>query len=240
MNLPNDAGFDRLLRFALLDAQRADLAAIMAEDAAVLPPPRFSPGYLRWEAKLLNDPFGFAKKRARPVWQKALRAAVWLLVAASVTLGGLWLNPSTRAWVEQYVLRRYEEVDEYRFQGDSDHAGDLGTIRPGYVPEGFVETQAVELAGDWYITYQNEAGNYIDFSVLAAADGKALVFDNEHSTRSEITVNGWNGQLYTASSSKFNNYLVLSDENRGCIYFFTSNMATDTLIQMAESLGAVG
>lgn len=239
MNIPNDAEFDRLLRFALLDAQRADCSVIMDSDASALPPPQFTSNYLRWEAKLLKDPFRYAERQAQPMWRKALRAAVWLLVAAGVAVGGLWLNPSTRAWVEQYIFRRYEEVDEYEFQGDGNKTENLANIRPGYIPEGFEETQAVELAGDWYITYQNEMGDYIDFSVLAAVDGNFLGFDNEHSTRSEVTVSGMTGQLYTAISPEYNNRLMLSDENKGCIYFFASTIDTDTLIQMAKSLGAV-
>lgn len=239
MDIQNDAQFDRILRFALLDAQRADLAAIMDADADALPTPPLSPRYLRWEARLLNDPFGFAKKRIRPMWQRALRAAVWMLVAAGVALGGLWLTPSTRAWVEQYIFRRGAVVDEYRFQGDGKETEGLGKIRPGYVPEGFVETEASEFMGDWHVTYQDERGSYIHFSVLAAVDGKNLSFDNEHSILSDITVNGWRGQLYTATSSAFDDYLVLSDENMGCIYFFSSNTGTDVLIQMAETIGAV-
>ncbi|MEL4861779.1 DUF4367 domain-containing protein [Pseudoflavonifractor phocaeensis] len=224
--------FDALLRAALLEAQRLDWAGVLE---GPLPEPAFSRRYLRRREALLQNPFPVL----RPLWQRALRAAVWMLVAAGIALGGLWLNPSTRAWVEQVIFHRYPEVDEYRFSGDPEDVGDLGNIRPSYVPDGFVETEALELMGNWYITYQNEAGVYIDFSVIAAADGSFLGFDNEHSTHSEITVNGMKGELYTAVSSEYENYLLLSDENKGCIYFFSSKAGTETLIQIAESLGAV-
>lgn len=224
--------FDALLRAALLEAQRLDWAGVLE---GPLPEPPFSRRYLRRREALLQNPFPVL----RPLWQRALRAAVWMLVAAGIALGGLWLNPSTRAWVERVVLHHRAEVDEYRFSGDPEDVGDLGNIRPSYVPDGFAETEAVELMGNWYITYQNEAGFYIDLYVIAATDGSSLLFDNEHSTRSDITVNGMRGQLYTATSPEFSNRLILSDENRHCVYSLSSTIGTDILIQMAKSLGAV-
>lgn len=224
--------FDAFLRAALLEAQRLDWAGVLE---GPLPEPAFSRRYLHRREALLQNPFPVL----RPLWQRALRAAVWMLVAAGIALGGLWLNPSTRAWVERVVLHHRAEIDEYRFSGDPEDVGDLGNIRPSYVPDGFVETEALELMGNWYITYQNEAGFYIDLYVIAATDGSSLLFDNEHSTRSDITVNGMRGQLYTATSPEFSNRLILSDENRHCVYSLSSTIGTDILIQMAESLGAV-
>lgn len=222
--------FDALLRAALLEAQRLDWAGVLE---GPLPEPAFSRRYLHRREALLQNPFPVL----RPLWQRALRAAVWMLVAAGIALGGLWLNPSTRAWVERVVLHHRAEIDEYRFSGDPEDVGDLGNIRPSYVPEGFAETEAVELMGNWYITYQNEAGSHISFSVVSAVDGTLIAFDNEHSTPSEITVGGMEGQLYTAFSSEYSNYLLLFDKSRGCVYFFSSTEDPDVLVQMAESLG---
>lgn len=224
--------FDALLRAALLEAQRLDWAGVLE---GPLPEPAYSRRYLHRREALLQNPFPVL----RPLWQRALRAAVWMLVAAGIALGGLWLNPSTRAWVEQVIFHRYPEVDEYRFSGDPEDVGDLGNIRPSYVPEGFAETEAVEFMGDWHIIYQNEDGTRITLYIIATVDGSSLVFDNEHSTRSEITVNGMSGQLYTATSSEYSSRLILSDETRHCVYSLTSTIATDALIKMVESLGAV-
>lgn len=221
--------FDAVLRSALLEAQRLDWGPVLE---GPLPEPAFSRRYLRRREALLKNPFQIV----RPLWRKALRAAVWLLVAAGVALGGLWLNPSTRAWVEQYIFQRFEEVDEYRLSGDPANVGDLGNIRPGYVPDGFVETEALERAEDWYITYENGDGTSVTFYVMAAADGSSLLFDNEHSLLTDVTVNGWKGHLYSAISPEYSNYLVLFDEYRHCLYFFSSTIPANTLIQMAESI----
>ncbi|MEA4955526.1 MAG: DUF4367 domain-containing protein [Pseudoflavonifractor sp.] len=225
--------FDAILRSALLEAQRLDWAPVLE---GPLPEPAFSRRYLRRREALLKNPF----KIVRPVWQRFLRAAVWILVAAGVAVGGLWLNPSTRAWVEQYIFQRFAEVDEYRFSGDRESVGDLGNIRPSYVPEGFVETEAVELIGDWHITYENEDETRVSFYVMAATDGGSLGFDNEHSILTDITVNGMKGYLYTAVSSEYRSRLILSDEHRHCLYLLSSTLPANTLIQMAESIQFAG
>lgn len=57
MDILSNAEFDRILRYALLGAQRTDWDRIMDTDAAVLPEPIFSPRYLRRRARMLKEPF---------------------------------------------------------------------------------------------------------------------------------------------------------------------------------------
>ena len=53
MDILSNAEFDRILRYALLGAQRTDWDRIMDTDAAVLPEPIFSSRYLRRRARML-------------------------------------------------------------------------------------------------------------------------------------------------------------------------------------------
>jgi len=57
VDILSNAEFDRILRYALLGAQRTDWDRIMDTDAAVLPEPIFSPRYLRRRARMLKEPF---------------------------------------------------------------------------------------------------------------------------------------------------------------------------------------
>lgn len=221
--------FDSLLRSALLDAQREDWASLWSGS---LPQPDFSPGYRRWRESLLRDPF----RRPRSPWQRLARAAMWLIVVSAVTISGLWLNPSTRAWVEQYILQRHEIVDEYQFYGDPTEVGELGNLRPSYVPEGFEEVEVHEFFGNWNIRYENDTGEAIKFYIIAANNGSSLLFDNEHSIKTPITVDGMSGELYTTTDPEYDNHLLLSDETRHCVYYFASLLSADTLIEMAESM----
>ena len=231
-----DDTFDRALRHALVDAQREDRAQILRGEAADLPEPAFSAGYCRRRERLLKNPFGYARRTARPVWRTALRAAACVLLTLCLTTMMLWLNPSTRAWVERYVFQRFENHDEYTFNGEVGDASGLGGVAPAWLPEGFQQTEQIDFDFSADFTYENAEGQVIYYSQMLEKQGSELKFDNEHATRSDILVNDLGGQLYTASDPEYFNYLLLFDQEKKYIYLFTSTIDTDTLVKMAESL----
>lgn len=225
---------DAVLRAALLDAVRLDYGEVLAAGPETLPEPDFSSGYLRRRARLFKNPFGYA----RPRWQKGLRAAAIILLVLAIAAGVVWTNPTARAWVERYFRIYREEVgmDEYTFHGNGISTHDVSKIRPTYVPEGYVETEVFEAGGSQYVTYEKENGGWIEFSIRPLKQGGAFLLDTDHSTRSEITINGMEGQLYTALSSEWSNDLLLFDDEGGIFYHFESTEPPEVLIQMAESI----
>lgn len=228
--------FDVLLRRALLDGVRADHEDILTADMAALPEPVYSMGYLQWQQKLRKAPF----RRAVPQGRRILRAAACLLLVLGLSGILAWTNPTTRAWVEKYIFQHGEAVDQYEFRGQDGDPALLGTIVPGYLPEGFVETErdVAPLSADFI--YQNEKEQVIYYSHILLSQGGAILFDNEHSTRSNITVNDMNGYLYTAISENYFNHLILFDEENGFVYYFFSTTSEKELVKMAESLGITG
>ena len=60
------------IREALLQAAEADFLQAVGADES---PAAFSLSYQRWEAKFLRNPRALAKRLARPLWQRAARAA---------------------------------------------------------------------------------------------------------------------------------------------------------------------
>ena len=115
--------FDKLLRRALLDAALSDgQAALSAYDNIPLP---YSTRYLRWEKKLLSNPFSFARREKRPRWKKVLRTAV---IAAAVTAllfgGALAVSPTFRAWVVQWIT--HVEITDTTHQFENPNAGEVG------------------------------------------------------------------------------------------------------------------
>ena len=86
--------FDILLRRALMDANLADCEDVLreAEDA------EFSPRYLRERTRLLADPWGWMRRRARPGWRRgkiplAAAVAVLILVTAAAAVSvSLWVS----------------------------------------------------------------------------------------------------------------------------------------------------
>lgn len=94
-----EKSFDTLLRQALLEAAWQELTPTLETE-----PPAFSPAYLRWRTRLLADPFVWAKKHLRPLWDRALRTAACILLAASLTLGSLMaVSPTVRAAVLNWL-----------------------------------------------------------------------------------------------------------------------------------------
>ena len=152
--MDGNTGFDAVLRSALLDAARADYGDVLAA-AEELPEPEFSERYLAFRQRLLADPFA---KDGQPFWKKALRVAACILLALGMAGILVWSNPTTRAWVERYLFLRFEDRDEYQFQGAVGDVGGLGKIKPGYLPEGFQETDVEEFPTFTIFTYENDVG----------------------------------------------------------------------------------
>lgn len=87
------------IRRALLDAAALDL-----QEADGLDVPPFSPAYQRWERKFLRDPDRLVRQARRPRWQKVLRSAACLLLAAVLTFGTVMVvSPSARAAVAEHL-----------------------------------------------------------------------------------------------------------------------------------------
>ena len=96
---------ERMLRHALMEANLERFRDVL--DAAE--EPDWSHRYLRNRTRLLADPFGWAKRMARPVWKRAARTAACVLLACLVTLGGLMaVSPPSgrRCWGGSIRCRR--------------------------------------------------------------------------------------------------------------------------------------
>lgn len=224
--------FDVLLRRALLDGVRRDYKDILT----VAPPvPAFSMGYLQWRETLLKAPF----RQAHPQWRRILRTAACLLLALGLSGLLLWTNPTTRAWLEKYIFQHTEETDQYEFRGQDGDPALPGTMVPAYLPEGFEEVER-DVGIFASFTYENSGGERIYYTHMLLRQGGAIGLDNEHSTRSSITVNGMTGYLYTGITESDPNTVLLFDEENGFVYNFFSIVDKNELLKMAESLANTG
>lgn len=98
--------------------------------------PDFSPRYLRSRVRLLNDPAGWARRRARPPWKKALQSAACLLLICALALGSLMaVSPTVRAavlhWLREFTgySITYAPIEE--------KGGLSPSWRPAWLPEGW-------------------------------------------------------------------------------------------------------
>ena len=99
------------------------------------------PGISGSRMRLLADPFGWAKRMARPVWKRAARTAACVLLACLVTLGGLMaVSPTVRAAVLGWLHQVQEDLVTF-INPERTAAEDApGGWRLSEVPEGFVLT----------------------------------------------------------------------------------------------------
>ena len=230
-----DVEFRELVRSALLEATRREYAYIL--EAENLPHPDFSPRYLRERARLLADPFGYARRRARPLWKKAVRTAACILLCAGIAFGGLMaFSPEARAWVAQIVAEWRETHTEYTFTGAPEPGADVGVWRPGYVPEGFEEVLQIQESNFGHILCENQGGENIRFFYASMEQGINFSMDNEHSKYVQTSVHDCPAELYISNTEGESNHLLWYNENKKTVYQLSSQLDYQELITMAESI----
>ncbi|BDF69685.1 hypothetical protein CE91St41_06660 [Oscillospiraceae bacterium] len=227
-----DREFDALLRRALTDNVRARQARVFADG---LPLPEHTRRYLRWEKKLLADPFGFARRQARPVWKKALQTAASILLCFAVLFGAVMaVVPSARAWVVERVVYWTDSFTKFSFTAGAAQ-GLSADWRPTYIPEGFEETQAEwnEGSNTLRLTYENAGGGTIRMVCRPAMQGTGFLVDNEHSDYQEIEINGRPADLLVSNTEGFPSYLLWSSEDGKTALMLTSSIEPGEMVAIA-------
>lgn len=231
----NDTEFDRMLRNALLDAVKQDWDFILEGDSP--PPPAFSARYCRTRAKLLSDPFGYVKRKKRPLWKKVLQAAACFVLIAGITFGGLMaFNPEARAWFVRVIAEWKDTYTRYTFIKEATKTTDVGVWRPQYVPEGFVETDSLALESVGYVVYTKPNETFINFSYMLIESTGHFSNDNQYNDYYQVTVGDTPADLYVSNTEGKPSYLIWLDAEQGIEYQLTSTIDVQELISIAESI----
>lgn len=221
-----------MLRSALLQAEWELWAGVMDGPPAEIP--EGTPAQRRRMARLLRDPFGEAKRRTRPLWKKAARAAACFLLAFLMMFGGfVAVSPSARAWVQRVLEEWHPTNTTFRFLGSG--AVDTGTWELGYLPEGFVEISSEEIAGSYSFTYENSEGAQIYFDYMPVVEGRIFNFDNEHSDYREIILNGQPAHLFESNQADWPSALIWFDKTGDVGFQLIAPVETAVLLQMAKN-----
>lgn len=225
--------FDALLRRALMDANLERFQAVL-EGAGSLDP-AFSGRYLRQRLRLLNDPFGWAGRAARPVWKRAARSAACILLACTVTLGALMAaSPTVRAAVLNWLREIGGSLITYSAPGRAGTEALPSNWRPTWLPEGW----SLEYLSRNSWGYQEENGTgsltYACYTPDAArlitnVDGEA----DPESVRNTVRVRGTGADYYQSGD-----YRVLVWEDRDGYLFMLrgDSMEEADLLRIAESI----
>lgn len=222
-----------LVRNVLLDALAADwdVALNMAAETPL------SRRQRRRMAAMTADPWGYLRRFSRPMWKKIAQTAAAVLLAASVTLGGLLAaSPTVRAAVARWFAEVYESQILYRFSGETT-ADALPHYTIAALPEGYVLTdEVVEFPGYEKTTYQTVDGQTIHLTCSKMQQGSAVSIDTDDMDVRDVTVSGHRGQVYISLKEETSNGIIWMDDTRAICFtvdgFFTEN----ELLHMAESV----
>lgn len=228
--------FDALLRQALVEANWQEWQPLW-ETAAE---PDFSSGYRRWRLRLLADPFGWMKKRLRPLWVKTLRTAACLVLASAVVLGSLMaVSPTVRAAVLNWLREISGNKITYFSSEDNSLTADRTSWRPTWLPEGWVVTDIYSRSSRswWGFKDSNGSGASLTCACFApsSADSMTTTIDTDDMDKAHTTVRI---QEYTADLYEGENDILLVWEDQDGYLFWMSGWMIDqaTIEQIANSM----
>lgn len=229
-----DREFDTMLRAALLDAQLRRWEPVTESG----PDLEWTPARQKIMDRILADPFGYGKRRARPRWRRTL-GRVGQLAACLLLVGAIAYTtvPTARAWVDQTVQMVVEWLatnTRFRFQGEAQ--GELGDWRPEYMVEGYEEVDVFDFAGSIEVTYEDEQGNQISFNYMLVESGAMHNFDNEHSDVQEMELNGQPAQLFVTNTEGWPSHLIWFDETGQISYYLMADIPTEEILKIAQSI----
>lgn len=170
----------------------------------------------------------------------AKRAAVVVAIIIPISLGSLLSVEASRNaifnalldWQSNHVAIHYQE--EGASSGGKTSSSAYSVIKPKYLPDGFAEVQTVKIDSETEIEYRNEQGMKILFSQEPLTEGGNIGVDTEHTTETEIEIQGEKAFLFTADSSEESSYLVWNDHNNS--FLLNSKVSPQELIKIAESV----
>lgn len=224
--------FEELVRRALLDVNYQDYEQILAQTDAIAYTP--SPRHLAWEKKFLAAPFTFAKKRARPAWQRFLQTAACVVLAVSVAFGGVMaVSPAARAWVQQIFAQWFGEYARFSFGGNAGQ--ETGEWKTTWLPEGFELVEEIDAQTASKITYQNKDGAFIRL-IYSPAGNSIFGADNEYQNYEKVFVTGTTAYLLQAATQGETSYLVWANVTGEVAFKLSTTGDAEDLISLAEGV----
>ena len=234
-----DQELDTLMRRVLVDAIALETQDMPEDDIPYEP----SAKHQRQVRAMLANPLGWVRKRARPVWKKALQRVAVVALTISLSFAGVMaVSPTVRATVVHWVTEWYETYIVYRFFDElvGDQLVPMPEYRIAKLPAGYSEDGSLlELPNDSEIRYKSETGEIIRFEYMRMHQGSQLMVSTENMVVSDVMVDGCPGQVYISTDPEQSNAIVWIDEDAGLQFLIDGFTEEAILLQMAESVSLV-
>lgn len=230
-----DQELDLLMRRVLLDGIRLE------SDQKGDNVPDFVPtiAHQRQMNSMLNDPWGWLRKRERPLWQVAARRIAVALLLISLGFGFVMAtSPTVRATVVRWVTEWHTNHITYWYSGE-DICEKMPNFKITALPEGYAEVESQRIEESNYISqmYQKEDGNtiYLDYTYLQQGSAADVITENVDSV--PITVNGMKGCLYLANDpdQEYNTLLWINPEYN-LQFSLDAPLNPHEILRLAESI----
>lgn len=236
-----DQELDTLMRRVLLDSLKLDVEGATGNELPFEPTSR----YQRQMTAMLADPLKWARKRARPVWKKAIQKVAVILLVFSLSLGSLMaVSPTVRAAVIRWVTEWYETHVIYRYSGET-----ITEEMPQYeitdLPEGYVEVEGERVEWPSYVSivYQNQSDDnaqWIYLRYIYMQQGTISNFEIENADILPVTVNGLDGQLYLARNpEQSDSTITWIDPDKNILFAVDAALDANDILHIAESVSLV-
>lgn len=228
-----DQELDALIKRALIDSIKLECEAMERDCTLVFQP---SARHQRQMKLMLKDPLGWARRKARPVWKTIAQRVAVVLLIISLGFGTVMVSsPAARAAFVRWITEWYDTYMIYRFAGEN-ISGEMPQFEIVELPEGFVETERIEFPELTTVTYENEAGDFIDFTYIYMAQGAASAFETENSNIYDIEVNHMKGVFGEATIPGHFNTIVWIDAEQNIQFDISGLFSYTDILHMAESV----
>ena len=218
--------FDLVLKEAIQECLDEELKEI-DEMVANSPPHEFSPQFEKRMKKLINS-IG-RKDRIKKAKRIIVRTAVSIAASFGIIFGVFLTQPEVSAAVQNVIRTVFDRYDKHDYIGDELTIENFNNnIRLGYYL-----SSGDYLAANVALIYKDIDDNKIMFD-YGIADGTSSIYDNEHNSYSNFTINGMEYNYYESNDDDFYDTLVWYKDG----YFFSifAHLSKEELVKIAENI----
>lgn len=233
-----DSELDSLMRRVLLDSIRCEAGQAAGDIPAFVP----TIPHQRQMKNMLDDPFGWLRRRERPLWKNVARQIAVVILVLTFGFGCMIAaSPTARATVIRWFTQWYETHITYWYEGKS-----INEKMPHFeisdLPDGYIEVEGERIEESNYIgtVYQNKDGDTIYFDYTYIQQGSAMDVIVENTDVLPVVVNGCEGQLYlTKTPGEADNMITWIDANSNVQFTINASLDRTELLSLAESVSHV-
>ena len=222
----NEEMFDAMIKVAGREVMRREMDAMPSEDDIDV---TFTSGFERKMKRLIKR----KRYELSSIPVKMLRyAAVFVAIISVSFTSAFALVPPFRELVVKATIEWTGVSANFTFTESYESLSD--GIRPGYIPEGFVEVNYWEGYTIIDITYADDTSREFYYSRGGIGSGSILSIDSEHSDYYKDIINGMEAHIFVSNEEGYPSYIIFNDNTFS--YSVNGYISIEELLLIAESV----